>query len=194
MKALNYVIPPSVKWSWFKWSWFALSRCSWSPHISLLSRSFVRFHELFEFIKVKSAILVLIELLENGIDLCVSHLARGLSQLRLGEISVSIPNRRRRDMNEWIMVNYEWLITRLEYIQGGTLYLSYALKASRAFSCKSDDDAIVDIPDAELDGLLPRLYRDRIFISTNSSRLMPPSPSLSLRAIVRSIHSRSDWG
>ena len=60
----------------------------------------MRFHELFEFIKVKSAILVLIELLENGIDLCVSHLARGLSQLRLGEVSVSIPNRRRRDMNE----------------------------------------------------------------------------------------------
>jgi hypothetical protein len=34
--------------------------------------------------------------------------------------------------------------------------------------------------------------RLRMFISMNSSRLMPPSPSLSFRAMVRSIHSRSE--
>ena len=71
----------------------------YDPCVSLLKGSFVRFHELFEFIKVKSAVLVLIELLEDGIDLCVSHLARGLAQLGLGKVSVPIPNQRKRVMN-----------------------------------------------------------------------------------------------
>ena len=73
------------------------------------------------------------------------------------------------------------------FVRYPSRFRSYALKANLAFSWRISAWLRRS---TEIWGFW-RLFRE-MFISMNSSRLMPPSPSLSFCAMVRSIHSRSE--
>ena len=99
------------------------------------------------------------------------------------------------DWQTWVFekhklcVNSIWvpIFQHCAFVRYPSRFRSYALNANLAFSWRISAWLRRS---TEIWGFW-RLFLE-IFISMNSSRLIPPSPSLSFCAMVRSIHSRSE--